>query len=170
MFVMIAFAAMTCALIVQYSELVKTRASLARYETSPIPTSLAPNEFRVIANTVLETDHATVIGYRIESSGDHFATVASGGDSNGGRATYDAETNLYVTESVLLIDHVKSENVLKIMPKVSGAQGYGVAPVADDFSLADAISVHDLESVYLRDNTVTLLEVGDRIYTLRLKP
>ena len=98
MFVMIAFAAMTCSLIVQYSGLVKTRASLARYETSPIPTSLAPNEFRVIANTVLKTDHATVIGYRIESSGDHFATVASGGDSNGGRATYDAETNLYVTK------------------------------------------------------------------------
>jgi hypothetical protein len=170
MLAIITFAALVCALMMQHFELAKTQASLARYETSLIPTALAPNEFRVIVNKVLQTDHATVIGYRIESSGDHFATIASGGDSNGGRATYNPKTNLYVTESVLLVDHIKSENVLKVMPKVSGAQGYSVASVADDFSLADAITVHDPEIVYSRSDTATLLEIEGQIYTLTLKP
>jgi hypothetical protein len=170
MLVVIAFVAMTCALVVQYVELAKTRASLARYETSLIPTALASDEYRVITSKLLQTDHAAIIRYRIESSEDHFATISSGDDSNGGRATYDPKTNLYVTESVLLIDHIKTKNALKVMPKVSGAQGYSVAVVADNFSLADTLTIHDPKAVYSRSDSATLVEIDDQVYTLTLKP
>ena len=45
-----------------------------------------------------------------------------------------------------------------------------VASVADDFLLADAFSVPDLEMVYSRDDTATLFEIDDRTYTIELKP
>ncbi len=154
-----AFAALACALVMQHFELARTRASLARYESSLIPTTLAPNQFRLIASTVLQTDHAMVIKYRIETANHHFATIASGGDSNGGRANHDPKTNLYVTEAVILIDHIKSDNVLKVMPKVSGAQGYTVSTVADDFSLPASVTVHNPEWI-IRE--AILLHSGSR--------
>ena len=118
MLAVVAFVAMACALLLEHSELSRTRASLARYEAQQIPTTLGDDEFRVIVNPVLSTDHAIVIAYRIESSEDHFASIVSEGESNGGRARFDEPTALFVTEAVLLIDH--SGDSLKVMPKVGG--------------------------------------------------
>lgn len=168
MLAVVAFVAMACALLLEHSELSRTRASLARYEAQQIPTTLGNDEFRVIANPVLSTDHTIVIAYRIESSEDHFASIVSEGESNGGRARFDEPTALFVTEAVLLIDH--SGDSLKVMPKVAGAQGYSLAPVAEGFSLRDAVSVYELEMVHSRRAAVPLFEIEGRTYSVVLKP
>lgn len=168
--VVVAFVAMGCAISMQHFRLARTQASLARYETSLIPTALQPNQFRVIARIAIQTDHVKMITYRIESADQHFATIESNGGSNGGRSTYDPKTDLHFTEAVFLIDHVKSMNALKVLPKVSGAQGYSVAFVPDDFSLDSVFTLHDLEPVYLRDASVELLVLNGRSYALTLKP
>ena len=166
----VAFVALICALVVQYIDLSRTRASLARYESSRISTKLRSNEFRVIARDVVKTDHVIVISYRIESLSDHFATIRIGTDGNGSRAHFDPATNLYVTQAELVIDHMKSKNALKEMAKVSGAQGYSVASVPDEFSLEDAIEIRELNAVYSRNDAAELLELRGRRYVLQLKP
>lgn len=165
----VTFVAMACAMTMQSLRFAETKAALSRYETSVIPLTLEPNQFRLIMHKVLQTNHANVITYRIESVNDHFATIGVDRDSNGCRATYDQKTNLHFSEAVILIDHFQSKNGLKVMAKL-GAEGYSVWTVSDDFSLDNGLSIHGINSVYSRDAIVELLELNGRSITLKLTP
>ena len=166
----VTFVAMACAFVMQHFRLADTQASLSRYEASIIPTSLGLDQFRIISRIVVETDHVKVATYRIETEDEHFATVESGGDSNGCSSTYDSKTNLHFTEVTILFDHTKSKNSLKMMPKVGVLEGYTVANVPDDFLLNDAVTFNRDDRVYARNEVVELFQWGDRHYILTLKP
>ncbi len=165
-----AFVGMACAITIQNLRLAEARASLSRYESSLIPTSLQPSQFRIITRVALDTDHVKVVNYRIESLGEHFANIQSGGDGNGAGADYDAQTGLYFSEVTILLDHTKSTNSLKVMPKVGGAQGYSIQNVAEDFSLEDAVTFHDEDHVHERDESIELFRLDGRPYSLTLTP
>lgn len=157
-------------IIFQQSQIFKTKESLARYENPAIPTSLKPDQFRIIVKTNLHTDHALLINYRIESLGKHFATIQSEGDKNGSTSSHESQTNLHVTEAQFLIDHVKSANVLKVMGKVSGAQGYSVMNVSGDYSLEDELQILPIKMLHHYSDEIQILELDDRTYTLKIKP
>lgn len=165
-----AFFALICAFVVQRLELVRTRTSLARYETSLIPTELQSEEFRVVAREVVLTSNVKVIAYRIETTDPHNAKIRIGSDSNSAQAKYDARMGLYVTDALVFIDHVESAGVMKVMASVSGARGYSVYQVAEDFSLDAELRLNDLNAVYPRDEGVELLSLEGKKFELKLKP
>ena len=166
----VTFLAMGCAILTQHFRLNAAQTALSRYEASPIPTSLGSDQFRIIPESVIGTDNCKVFTYRIESTGTHTASVSSGGDSNAAGASYDAKTGLLFSEVTILIDHIKSRNALKLMPKVGGAQGYAIANVPDEFSLDDAVSLLREHGIYKRNEIVELFRWNERPYTLNLKP
>ena len=165
----VTFVAMSCALLTQHLRLNAAQAALSRYEASLIPTSLGSDQFRIIPRIVIDTDNCKVFTYRIESTGTHTASVSSGGDSNGGSSSYDAKTGLHYSEVTILIDHIKSRNAVKLMPKVGGAQGYAIENVPDEFSLDDAVSLLREHGIYKRNEVVELFRFNERPYTLNLK-
>jgi hypothetical protein len=168
--VAVAFFALGCALVAQRLTLADAEASLSRYESSIISTSLDSDEFRIIPRVVIDTDNCKVVTYRIETKGNHSAAVRCDGDSNRAAAIHDTKNNLHFSEVTILIDHTKAKNSLKLMPKVGGAQGYAVMNVSDDFSLNDAVKLHREEGVHRRDEDVELFRLDDRSYTLSIEP
>ena len=148
--------AVACSFFMQQRRLNESQSALSRYEASQIPTSLAPGQFRVIARSILDTDHVKVVAYRIESANEHFATVKSEGDSNGCKSKYDPKTHLHWTEATILFDHIKSDNKVKMMPKVGGAQGYTLAHVPDGYSLTDAVKLNELDRLFSRRDCRTV--------------
>lgn len=168
--VAMAFFAMGCALVANWVRLSNVEASLSRYESSLIPTSLAADEFRIIPRFVIDTDHCKVVTYRIETSADHSAAVRSGGDSNQAAANQDVRNGTYFSEITILIDHTASKNSLKLMAKVGGAQGYAVMNVPEDFSLSDAVKLHKGAELHKRAADLELFRLGDRSYTLSVTP
>lgn len=170
MFLAVAVVGATMALVVQHRRLTSAEAALARYESTRVPTTLADKQFRVIAQTVLDTKHAKVMKYRIESNDRHFASVGNGqGDSNGCSSQFDPSAGFHITEVVMFIDHVVSENRVKMMPKVGGAQGYSVAHVADNFVLGEHLTFHDADGAHPRGAAVPLLKWNGKTYSLSLK-
>ncbi len=64
--------------------------------------------------------------YRTDCLNDHFARIRNGSETNIG-ARYYAKTGLHITEAVTVIDHFKSNNLLKVMTEVTGSQFYSFA-------------------------------------------
>ena len=167
--IFVAFVAATVAFFVQQRRLANVQAALSRYESTQIPTSLAPNQFRIIVQTV-DTNHVKLVKYRIESLDEHFATLDNGeGDTNGSRSNQDANTGLHFTEVTVLVDHVVSQKCVKMLPKVGGGQGYSILPVADDYSLDEATTFNEVNGVFSRNETVELFQWDGKAYSLTLK-
>jgi len=167
---LIPFIAMGLALFVQHQHLSNVQAALSRYESTHVPTAITGGHFRVIAHPVLDTDHVKVMAYRIESVDEHFATLSDGhGDSNGCRSAHDPNTDLHVTEVTVLLDHVDSEDCVKMLPKVGGVQGYTVATVKDGYALDDDTTINDVDGVYSRTEKVGLFQWNGKSYFLSLK-
>ena len=153
----------------QHRHLTDVQASLSRYESVRIPTSLAADQFRVITQTILDTSHVKIVTYRLESVDKHFATLDDGhGDSNGSTSSLDQDTDLHVTEAIVLIDHVDSKKCVKILPKVGGGQGYSVMSVQDDYVLDDEVTITNSTGVYSQNETVELFQSDGRSYSLSL--
>jgi hypothetical protein len=170
MLVLVTLVAAVTALFVQSRRLAQVRAALSRYESTQVSTSLAPHQFRIITQTILDTDHLKVVKYRIESLEEHFATLDDKeGDANGSRSNYDPHTGLHFNEVTVVLDHVASQQCVKMLPKVGGAQGYSVLPVKDNYVLDEDTTVNHVDGVYSRNDTVELLQWGGKSYSLSLK-
>jgi hypothetical protein len=173
-FFSIALLAAATVVLEQHGQLSDERASLSRYESVRIPTSLVADQFRIITQTILDTDHVKVVKYRLESIDKHFATLeeqsdSTGGGSNGCVSSRDRNTNLHFTEVTVLIDHVASQSCVKVLPKVGGASGYSVASVQDDYVLDDETTINHVDGVYSRSETVELFQWDGKPFTLSLK-
>ncbi|QDU56705.1 hypothetical protein [Aeoliella mucimassa] len=165
-----AFITMGLALFVQHQHLTQAQASLSRYETTHVPTAVPRGQFRVIAQSVLDTDRVKLMAYRVESVDEHFATLRDGhGDRNGCHSEYDPNTNLHVTEVTVLVDHVDSRQCVMMLPKVGGAHGHIVATVGDSYTLDDDLTIHDVGGVYNRAESVNLYQWDGKSYSLSLK-
>jgi hypothetical protein len=166
---LIAIVGAALAFVSQQRRLAELQAALWRYEAESIPTELADDEFRVIARQVVDSGHLQVVSYRIESAGEHFATLQCGGDSNGSRSNYDPNTRRHVSEAVIVLDHLDTQQKLKLMAMVGGAHGYGVDNVPSDFKLRSDVKFFDIDGVHPRADAVDVVRYDGRVYSLRLK-
>ena len=162
--------AVALAFFVQQRSLIRTKTALSRYESELISTSLQADQFRIITRPVLDLDSIKLVTYRIEVASDQFILLEEGDGGHSGVSTnFDRTTNLHWTDSVVLIDHIKSQQRIKVMAKLGGASGYSVIPVSEDFSLNDSVKFSEVDGVYQLDERVELFQLDGKPYTLRIK-
>jgi hypothetical protein len=162
--ILVAFAAVVVGLFVQNRKLANVQAALSRYESSQISTSLAANQFRVIAHTILDTKHVKVVKYRVETTDEHFATLQGTDDSRGRSLSPDPNTGLYFTEMTFVFDHLPTANQIKM-----SNMGYTLKDVPADYSLDDSVILNDVNGVYDLTDTVDVFVWDNITYSLSLK-
>jgi len=163
-----AFIALALALVIQNQRLSNVRAALSRYESTTVPVELAPGQFRVIVQPVLDTADAKVVKYRIECADERFVTV-SGPDRSGSLSRRDPNTGLYTTECTLFADHLDSHDAVKMFLNVGGAQGTTVETVGDSYALGDHISISNADGVYSGSETPALFIWNGETYSVSVK-
>jgi hypothetical protein len=163
------FLALVCAFFTQQVPVNQLKASLSRYEEAAVPTALGATEFRVIPRMVMDKSHCKVATYRVESRDKHTAVVKIEGDSGGScrwTSNYDQTTDLHFSEIPILLDHIESENILKLVR----VMGWTLVNVDDSFALDDAVTMPPEVRVFNRDKTINLFRVGDRTCTFTMQP
>lgn len=164
-----AFIALGLALVLQNQRLSNVRAALSRYESTTVAVALAPGQFRVIVQPVLDTADAMVVKYRIECADERFVTVSGPGDRSGSLSRRDPNTGLYTTECTLFADHVDSQDAVKMILNVGGGRGTTVETVGASYALGDHISISNADGVYSGSETPALFTWNGETYSVSVK-
>jgi hypothetical protein len=164
------FIALGLALVVQNQRLSNLRAALSRYESTTVPVTLAPGQFRVIVQPILDVDHAQVMKYRIECADKPRLLVGSPqGHTTGSLARRDPNSGLYIAEVTFLADHVQPQNCVKMVLNGDGALLTAVDSVNAGYALRDHLSIRKADGVYAANETPAIFTWDGQTYSVSVK-
>ncbi|MBC8871453.1 MAG: hypothetical protein H8E44_18675 [Planctomycetes bacterium] len=132
---------------------------------NPLPTS---DRYHVDATSILDTDHAKVVQYRIESNSPFYATVNHGQGRTAAASSFSPSAKTHVIEIVVFLDHIASRECVKECLTVGAAGGSGVESVSKDYALNKNTKIKLTGGTYKRNETVELLQWNGRTYSLSL--
>ncbi len=135
--------------------------------------ALAPGQFRVIVQSILDTDDAQVVKYRIECADKPSPTVITVGSvqghTTGSLARRDPNSGLYIAEVTLLADHVQPQNCAKMVLKGDGTLLTAVEGVNAGYALRDQLSISKADGVYSTSETPALFTWDGQTYSVSVK-
>lgn len=170
MIITTAFIALGLALVIQNQRLLETRAALSRYESTTVPLALAPGQFRVIVQPILDTDSVQVVKYRIECADERFVTISDGkGGSGGSLSKRNSNSGLYIIEATVLADYLRPKNCVQMLRKIGGAESTAITPVSAGYAVRDHFSIGDADGVYSGNETPALFTWDGETYSLSVK-
>jgi hypothetical protein len=126
------------------------------------------DQFEVAVTSVLDTDHAKVVRYRIESKSPFYATVNHGQGRTAAASTFSPAAKTHVIEIVMFLDHIASRECVKECLNVGSAGGPSVESVSKDYVLNKNTKIKQAGGTYERAMVVELLEWNGRTYSLSL--
>ena len=123
---------------------------------------------RISTRIVLDTDHAIVVKYFVESTESFYVTVDHGMGHTATASNLDKKTKRHTVEITVLLDHLESRKCMKELLLVGAAGGPSVMPVSKDYSLFKDTQILKPEDTFSFDDSILLLKFMSRRYELRV--